>query len=131
MGEVYTYLKGPIPRVPWAQVVWSSYGIPRHSFLTWLVLLDRCLTSDRLIRWDIAVDHKCLLCNVSNKSRNHLFFLMFLQWFYLERYRKKMWIAGSVKLGKHSAATSITQGQSRLETVDSPCHPSHHLLDLE
>ncbi|CAG7889402.1 unnamed protein product, partial [Brassica rapa] len=35
-GEVYTYLKGPTPLVPWTQLVWFSYGIPRHSFLTWL-----------------------------------------------------------------------------------------------
>ncbi|CAF2076554.1 unnamed protein product, partial [Brassica napus] len=37
-GEVYTYLKGPAPLVPWTQLVWFSYGIPRHSFLTWLQL---------------------------------------------------------------------------------------------
>ena len=61
MGEIYTYLKGLQPLVPWAKVVWFSYGIPRHCFLTWLVLLDRCPTRDRLIRWGIEVNHNCLL----------------------------------------------------------------------
>ncbi|CAG7877725.1 unnamed protein product [Brassica rapa] len=75
MGEIYTYLKGPQPVVPWSKVVWSSYGIPRQSFLTWLVLLDRCPTKDRLIRWGIQVNPNCLLCNASHESRNHLFFV--------------------------------------------------------
>ncbi|XP_009151176.1 uncharacterized protein LOC103874501 [Brassica rapa] len=74
MGEVYTYLKGEQPLVPWAKVVWNSYGIPRHSFHTWLVLLDRCPTRDRMIRWGIAVDPTCLLCNGHPESRNHLYF---------------------------------------------------------
>ncbi|CDY35298.1 BnaC03g59250D [Brassica napus] len=73
-GEVYTYLKGPQPLVPWAKLVWFSYGIPRHSFLTWFVLLDRCPTRDRLIRWGLNVAPNCLLCNTGQESRNHLFF---------------------------------------------------------
>ena len=73
-GEVYTYLKGPQPLVPWAKLVWFSYGIPRHRFLTWLVLLDRCPTRDRLIRWGLNVAPNCLLYNTGQESRNHLFF---------------------------------------------------------
>lgn len=41
-GEMYTYLQGPRPLVSWSKVVWCSYGILRQSFLTWLVVLDRC-----------------------------------------------------------------------------------------
>lgn len=73
-GEIYTYLKGLRVTVPWAKVVWPSYGIPRHSFLTWLVLLDRCPTKDRLVKWGLAVNPTCLLCNAVDESRNHLFF---------------------------------------------------------
>nr|VDC94664.1 unnamed protein product [Brassica oleracea] len=46
-GEVYTYLKGHVPLVPWTQLVWFSYGIPRHSFLTWLDLIQQLLASPR------------------------------------------------------------------------------------
>lgn len=73
-GMVYTYLKGNQPLVPWAKIVWFSYGIPRHSFLTWLVLLDWCPTRDRLNSWDLNVNPLCLLCNTDHESRNHLFF---------------------------------------------------------
>lgn len=68
------YLRGPKPVVPWAKIVWFSYGIPRHSFLTWLVLLDRCPTKDRLLSWGLIVDAGCLLCNANPESRNHLYF---------------------------------------------------------
>lgn len=50
-------------------------GIPRHSFLTWLVVLDRCPTKDRLLRWGLlGVNPICLLCNSQPESRDHLFF---------------------------------------------------------
>ncbi|XP_018435276.1 uncharacterized protein LOC108807488 [Raphanus sativus] len=73
-GEVYTYLRGSIDEVDWAEVVWNSYGIPRHSFHTWLMLLDRCPTRDRMLRWGLAVSPLCLLCNNAPESRNHLYF---------------------------------------------------------
>lgn len=73
-GSVYTYLLGEIASVPWAKVVWSSFGIPRHEFLAWLVVLDRCSTKDRLITWGLNVSPLCLLCNSAPESRNHLFF---------------------------------------------------------
>ncbi|KAG5404180.1 hypothetical protein IGI04_010299 [Brassica rapa subsp. trilocularis] len=73
-GEMYDYLKGAQQMVPWAKVIWISYGIPRHSFLSWLVMLDRCPTRDRLNRWGLNVDPLCLLCNTQPESRNHLFF---------------------------------------------------------
>lgn len=60
--------------VDWANVVWTSYGIPRHNFRTWLVVLDRCPNRDRLFRWGLHVHAPCLLCNRSPESRNHLYF---------------------------------------------------------
>lgn len=73
-GEVYHYLREQHDEVDWANVVWTSYGIPRHNFRTWLVVLDRCPTRDRLLRWGLHVPAPCLLCNRSPESRNHLYF---------------------------------------------------------
>lgn len=73
-GEVYTYLRGSIATVNWSHLVWSSFGIPRQSFLTWLVMLDRCPTKDRMISWGLDVSPTCLLCNSQPESRNHMFF---------------------------------------------------------
>ncbi|WZZ05910.1 hypothetical protein YC2023_091831 [Brassica napus] len=72
-GKVYHYLRGHIPTVQWASAVWSSKGIPRQSFHTWLVVLDRLPTRDRLINWGLQVSPLCLLCNSTTESRNHLY----------------------------------------------------------
>lgn len=71
---VYSHLRGVIPEVNWAKAVWSSYGIPRHSFLAWLVILNRCPTKDRLISWGLQVPPLCLLCNLLPETRDHLFY---------------------------------------------------------
>ncbi|WZZ07224.1 hypothetical protein YC2023_093145 [Brassica napus] len=74
IGQVYSHLMQHGPSVPWHQTVWNKGGIPRQSFLSWLLVLDRCPTRDRLISWGLATSTLCLLCNVQPESRNHLFF---------------------------------------------------------
>lgn len=66
-------LCGDIDEVNWANAIWSSYGIPRHCFLAWLVVKNRCPTRDRLISWGLQVSPLCLLCNSHSESRDHLF----------------------------------------------------------
>ena len=58
-GSVYAYLKGDVAIVAWSSLVWSSYGIPRQNFLTWLVIQNRCPTKDRLLSWGLQVDPLC------------------------------------------------------------------------
>ena len=66
---------GPLVGNSHRAVVWCPMGIPRHSFLMWLVVLDRCPTKDRLLRWGLpGVNPIGLLCNSQPESRDHLFF---------------------------------------------------------
>lgn len=67
-------LRGERAAVAWANSVWSAYEIPRHSFLTWLVIQNRCPTKDRLLRWGLQVSPLCALCNTAVESRNHLYY---------------------------------------------------------
>lgn len=73
-ASMYLSLLDSHPRVQWSTVVWPLGGIPRHSFLCWLVTLDCCPTRDRMIKWGLNVSPTCLLCNTANESRDHLFF---------------------------------------------------------
>lgn len=66
--------------VPWYNIVWNKAGIPRHSFLSWLFILDRCPTKDRIVRWGLQTNPTCLLCNLSDETRNHLFFNCPFSW---------------------------------------------------
>lgn len=65
---------------PWFNTVWNKGGIPRHSFLSWLFVLNRCPTKDRTIRWGHQTSPTCLLCNQSDESRDHLFFMCPYSW---------------------------------------------------
>ncbi|KAF2612730.1 hypothetical protein F2Q70_00009890 [Brassica cretica] len=47
--ELYAYLCAERGDVQWSKAVWFSGGIPRHNFHTWLLVLDRIPTRDRLI----------------------------------------------------------------------------------
>ena len=79
-GEVYKKLRGEEEEVTWAGIVWTSGSIPKHSFLTWLFILNRCPTRDRLIQWGYRTDSVCLLCNGDVESRDHIFFLCPYTW---------------------------------------------------
>ncbi|CAF1698374.1 unnamed protein product [Brassica napus] len=50
---VYANLRVQGPAVTWCNIVWNKGGIPRHSFLTWLFVLNRCPTRDRIIGWGL------------------------------------------------------------------------------
>ncbi|XP_009128591.1 uncharacterized protein LOC103853431 [Brassica rapa] len=73
-SEVYKEIRGSYSTVPWYTAVWIKRGIPRHSFLAWLFVLNRCPTRDRLQSWGLQTPTNCLLCNSANESRDHLLF---------------------------------------------------------
>ncbi|KAG5407030.1 hypothetical protein IGI04_013149 [Brassica rapa subsp. trilocularis] len=57
--------------VPWYKEVWFSGGIPKHKFLTWLMIRNRCPTRDRLLTWGLQTDPQCLFCNSADESIAH------------------------------------------------------------
>lgn len=45
-----------------------------------MFVLNRCPTKDRIIRWGHQTSPTCLLCNRSDESRDHLFFMCHYSW---------------------------------------------------
>ncbi|CAA7014934.1 unnamed protein product [Microthlaspi erraticum] len=80
MGTVYSELRQERVVVPWKKIIWNVGGIPKHSFLAWLFLLNRCPTRDRIIGWGLQSDPQCLLCNSGFESRDHLLFDCPVSW---------------------------------------------------
>lgn len=78
--EIYNLLRVHHQRVPWHKEVWFSKGIPRHKFLSWLFVLDKCPTKDRMMEWGFATDPMCILCNSGLESRDHLYFSCSYTW---------------------------------------------------
>ncbi|CAH2037582.1 unnamed protein product [Thlaspi arvense] len=73
-GSIYSAITDQHPSVPWHKIVWFSRRIPKHSFLTWLFVLNRSPTRDRMREWGLPIDLVCVLCNSVAESRDHLFF---------------------------------------------------------
>ncbi|XP_033133929.1 uncharacterized protein LOC103833729 [Brassica rapa] len=50
-GKIYDLLRPSTPTVSWHREVWFSGGIPKHMFLVWLMVRNRCPTGDRIMQW--------------------------------------------------------------------------------
>ncbi|KAG2332027.1 hypothetical protein Bca52824_003207 [Brassica carinata] len=62
------------PAVPWYSLVWFKEAVPRLSFVSWMSVLARLPTRDRLISWGMTVPASCSLCSWGLESHGHLFF---------------------------------------------------------
>ena len=54
--------------------MWHAASVPKHAITSWLFMLNRNPTMDRLLSWGLDVEGTCLLCGLSQESINHLFF---------------------------------------------------------
>ncbi|CAN1294473.1 hypothetical protein LINPERPRIM_LOCUS22473, partial [Linum perenne] len=70
---VWSSLRHVYHVVTWWEVVWKTPTILRHSFICWLLLLDRLSTRDKLLKWGIPCSSLCVLCNIEDESREHIF----------------------------------------------------------
>ncbi|CAL9238489.1 unnamed protein product [Arabidopsis halleri] len=73
-AHTWDHLHPPGIGVEWYDSVWFSGRIPKHSFITWLNARHKLQTRDRMIRWNMVVPPACLLCNLEDETRQHLFF---------------------------------------------------------
>ncbi|KAJ0575511.1 putative reverse transcriptase zinc-binding domain-containing protein [Helianthus annuus] len=65
--------------VPWANIVWFSQAIPRHSFVLWLLIKKKLKTQDVMRKWCSSGNMNfnlmcCSLCTSGPDSHEHLFF---------------------------------------------------------
>ena len=70
----WNLLRQRSPIVEWQEAVWFKEEIPRCSFITWLSVLKKLPTRDRLISWGLTVPDACVLCSDHAESHQHLFF---------------------------------------------------------
>ena len=59
--------------VDWYRGVWFTHHTPKYAFFTWLAILNRLTTGDRMLTWNTSVNPSCVFCNQLETS-NHLFF---------------------------------------------------------
>ena len=71
-GKTWEQIRDRREKVDWCSIIWFTQAVPRYSFITWLTIMNRLSTGDRMRNW--GVQHECLLCGEKNETRDHLFF---------------------------------------------------------
>lgn len=72
--ETWRLVRETKTQCDWAKGIWFSQATPKFSFITWLAMLNRMSTMDRVSRWNQEVDTVYVLCKNAPESRDHLYF---------------------------------------------------------
>ncbi|XP_075085145.1 uncharacterized protein LOC142168364 [Nicotiana tabacum] len=67
-------LRGRFGKVSWRRIVFHNTGCPQWTFILTVAAHGKLYTKDRLHKWGLQVDQKCVLCNQDNETIHHLFF---------------------------------------------------------
>ena len=54
-------------------MVWHNLSVPKYSVLSWLVIKEKLLMRDRMIKFLINVSPTCTMCHTSAETHEHLF----------------------------------------------------------
>ncbi|XP_026439688.1 uncharacterized protein LOC113338492 [Papaver somniferum] len=54
-------------------IIWEPNSKGQHSFISWLALHGRLKTRDKLLKWGVSENDKCVLCDNGSESVAHLF----------------------------------------------------------
>uniref|UniRef100_A0A251S8W3 Putative reverse transcriptase zinc-binding domain-containing protein n=1 Tax=Helianthus annuus TaxID=4232 RepID=A0A251S8W3_HELAN len=78
-SEVWDGIRHVQPEISWANVVWFTQSIPRHSFFMCLLIQKRLKTQDVMSKWYSSGNANfnllcCSLCTRGPDSHEHLFF---------------------------------------------------------
>lgn len=72
--DTWSLIREESSQCGWAKGVWFSKATPKFTFITWLALLNRLATMDRVSKWCLGADTVCVLCKNAVETRDHLFF---------------------------------------------------------
>ncbi|XP_039033884.1 uncharacterized protein LOC120169873 [Hibiscus syriacus] len=71
--EVWDKIRSQGMKVCWHRLIWYPMHIPKHNLISWMALLNRLPTRDRLQRMGLCYDALCVNCCQDQESRDHLF----------------------------------------------------------
>ncbi|XP_039025209.1 uncharacterized protein LOC120158444 [Hibiscus syriacus] len=70
---IWDNIRNRCEKVCWHRLVWFPGHIPKFSLISWMEILDRLPTKDRLSRFGVVTDRGCGMCSSGLESRDHLF----------------------------------------------------------
>ena len=66
-SDTWEVLRVKKEQVEWWKLVWFPLAIPKQVFILWLIMKERLVIGDRLLRWGYKEDVNCLFCRTSWK----------------------------------------------------------------
>ncbi|CAA7043519.1 unnamed protein product [Microthlaspi erraticum] len=106
----WEFIRQHSPTQSWHKALWFKENIPRCTFISWLALLRRLPTRDRLRRWGMNVSPDCVLCSAHLETHHHLFFECSFSASLWQRFASAIWSKPPSDL--HSAAAWINLQRS-------------------
>lgn len=72
-GQVWNNIRISKPTWSVPNILSHRTALPRHSLTSWLFVLNRNPTLDRLHSWGYDIGKTCILCGLHEETRNYLF----------------------------------------------------------
>ncbi|XP_074278145.1 uncharacterized protein LOC141601743 [Silene latifolia] len=69
----YDWIRYKEHKVGWAKLLWKSWAIPKHKFLSWLILRNAINVKAKLYKHGVCQDEICYLCNTGQETIEHVF----------------------------------------------------------
>ncbi|XP_074266666.1 uncharacterized protein LOC141589945 [Silene latifolia] len=69
----YQWIRQKQPTVTWNKVIWNSWCISKHSFISWLIAREALQLKDKLFLLGIIPDDVCFLSGSAAENHQHLF----------------------------------------------------------
>ncbi|KAE8690635.1 hypothetical protein F3Y22_tig00110893pilonHSYRG00157 [Hibiscus syriacus] len=61
--DIWKEIRPKETKVPWHKLIWYPLHVPKHSLISWLVILDRLPTKDRLQRFGLITNDLYIFCS--------------------------------------------------------------------
>ncbi|XP_039000048.1 uncharacterized protein LOC120125773 [Hibiscus syriacus] len=71
--DIWKALRVKGEKVSLYKLIWFPLHIPKHNMITWMTLLNRLPTKERLLRMGIVTDGTCIIYNEVTETRDHMF----------------------------------------------------------
>ncbi|XP_019238100.1 PREDICTED: uncharacterized protein LOC109218205 [Nicotiana attenuata] len=71
--QLYLQQLGSLAKVEWKATMFKNLARPKVMFAMWLIIQERMMTIDRLIKRNINVDPICIFCGIHPETHAHLF----------------------------------------------------------
>ncbi|XP_074299346.1 uncharacterized protein LOC141630422 [Silene latifolia] len=73
ISQGYEWIQGSAPNQQWTKLVWNEWNVPKHSFISWLIMQNGLNNKAKLFLYGCCEDDLCVLCAEMTETNEHLF----------------------------------------------------------